>query len=186
MNDEKIIELYFARSENAITETDKKYGESCRKTAYSILGSHEDSEECTNDTYLKVWDVIPPQRPTVLSVFLGKITRNLSFDMYRKKHAEKRGGNEMTLILDELAECVSGNESPEEIILGDELKSNINSFLSTLTDENRHMFILRYWYSESICDIAKRFSKSENSISVTLNRIRCRLKEYLKERGYDI
>ena len=186
MDDEMIVSMYWDRNEQAVAETARKYGSYCRSIAHNILSDPSDEEECVNDTWLRAWNAIPPQRPTVLSVFLGKITRNLSFDMYRKKHAEKRGGSEMTLILDELAECVSGNESPEDAILGDELKSNINSFLSTLTDENRHMFILRYWYSESICDIAKRFSKSENSISVTLSRIRGRLKEYLTERGYDI
>ena len=186
MEDEKIISLYWARDEQAITETSEKYGPYCRAIAHNILFDPADEEECLNDTWLRAWNAIPPQRPRVLSVFLGKITKNLSYDMYRKKHREKRGGGEITLVLEELSECVSGNTDPEQKLIGDELNNIINSFLATLSDEYRHMFIIRYWYSESIRDMAKRFRKSENSISVTLSRIRGRLKTYLAERGYDI
>ena len=184
MEDERIVSLFWDRDEQAITESSKKYGSYCRSIAHNILADPADEEECINDTWLHVWNAIPPQKPSVLSVFLGKITRNLSFDVYKKRHREKRGRGEIPLVLDELAECVSGNDDPEGAVIEAELKEQINSFLADLPEESRHMFVLRYWYSDSIKNIAGRFNKSENSITVTLSRIRVKLKKYLAVRGY--
>lgn len=186
MEDQNIIKLYFDRDEAAISETASKYGKYCRTIAMNILGSNEDAEECVNDTYLGAWNTMPPQKPSMLSVFLGRITRNLSFNKYKYYHADKRGGGETALILDELGEIVSGEESVEDAILERELINEINSFLNALPKRKRDLFIRRYWYSDSISSIAERYGITENSASVTLNRIRNKLREYLKERGCSI
>ena len=133
MEDREIVALYWDRDPNAISETDSKYGGYCKSIAKNILGSNEDAEECVNGTYLNAWSSIPPHRPDILSTYLGKITRNLSFDRYRHKQAEKRGGGEIELVLDELAECVSGTDSVEQEFEKNELVRTINSFL-TLTN----------------------------------------------------
>ena len=186
MEDTEIVNMYWARNSNAIQETETKYGSYCRSIARNILGNNEDVEECVNDTYLNAWNSIPPHRPKMLSTFLGKITRNISFDRYRYNHTEKRGGGEIELILDELAECVSGNESVENEVEKNELIRLIDSFLNTLPSEKCNIFLCRYWYAIPISEIAKRFGMSEGNVSVTLNRIRSKLKNYLKERGYDL
>lgn len=186
MEDQNIIQLYFDRNERAISETALKYGKYCRTIAMNILNSNEDADECVNDTYLNAWHAIPPHKPGILSVFLGRITRNLSFNQYKYKHADKRGGGEIALILDELGEIVSGEESVEDAILKRELMNEINAFLKTLPAQKRSMFILRYWYSDSVSSIAERLKLTENSVSVTLNRIRKKLREYLIERGCKI
>ena len=145
-----------------------------------------DAEECVNDTWLHAWNAIPPHKPSVLSVFFGKITRNLAFDLYKSLHREKRGGHTIDLVLDELAECVSGNDDPERNWQKEALKEEIDHFLSDLPKEKRYMFVLRYWYADSIPAIAERFQTSENNVSVTLNRIRKKLRTYLTERGYGL
>lgn len=186
MDDSMIVSLYWERDEKAITESGVKYGPYCRSIANNILKDWSDVEECVNDTWLKAWNAMPPQRPSVLSAFFGKITRNLSFDRYRLLHRQKRGGGQIDLVLDELGEVVSGSESPEGEVLKKELAGEIGRFLSMLPQEKRVLFILRYWYAESIPDIAKRCRKSENNVSVSLNRIRGSLKAYLTERGYSL
>ena len=186
MEDEKIVSLYWERKEQAITESSQKYGTYCHSIARNILQNHSDAEECVNDTWLRAWNAMPPHRPSLLSTFLGKITRNLSFDLYKKLHRQKRGGGQFLLVLDELAECVSGNSDPELVLRERELAEDLNQFLSSLPGEKQHMFILRYWYADSIPTIAKRFAISENNVSVSLNRIRKKLKDYLIERGYDL
>jgi len=186
MDDDKIIELYWIRNEQAISESSKKYGAYCNTIARNILMNWADAEECVNDTWLHAWNAIPPHKPSVLSVFFGKITRNLAFDLYKSLHREKRGGHTIDLVLDELAECVSGNDDPERNWQKEALKEEINHFLSDLPKEKRYMFVLRYWYAESIPAIAERFQTSENNVSVTLNRIRKKLRIYLTERGYDL
>lgn len=186
MNDKDIIQLYFDRDQKALSATAKKYGKYCTSIAKNILGNNEDAEECVNDTYLNVWNSIPPTRPTIFSAFLGKITRNLAFNMYKRSHVMKRGKGEVALVLEELAECVSGLEDVEQEINRQELITEINSFLSTLTLKKRNIFICRYWYSDSISSIAKRYEMSESNVSTTLNRLRNKLKEYLLERGYEL
>ena len=186
MEDEGIVQLYFDRNENAIEESVKKYGAYCSAIARNILSAPEDIEECVNDTWLHAWNAMPPHRPKRLSTFLGKITRNLSFDRYKSQHRAKRGGNTMELVLDELAECVSNGETPEQQIQEKELKEDINRFLLSLSEDQRYQFLLRYWYASSISEIAKRFHKTEDQVSVSLFRIRQQLKAYLKEKGYSL
>ena len=186
MTDDDIVKLYWDRKETAITETSGKYGAYCSSIAYNILYNRDDADECVNDTWLHAWNAMPPQKPSILSAFLGKITRNLSFDLYKKLHREKRGGDGIDLVLDELAEIVSGGEDPADSFDTAELKKEINLFLDSLPDDKRNMFVLRYWYADSVSSIAKRFATTENTVSVTLNRLRKSLKNYLTERGYCI
>lgn len=184
MGDKEIIQLYFDRDQKALLATAKKYGKYCTTIARNILGNNEDAEECVNDTYWKTWNCIPPTRPTIFSAFLGKITRNLAFDKYKYNHVMKRGNGEVPVVLDELAECVSGVESVEQEIDRRELVEAIHSFLGALEPKKRSIFISRYWYCDSISTIAKRHEMTEGNVSVTLNRLRAKLKEHLAERGY--
>ena len=186
MEDKDIVALYWNRDERAIAETSCKYHSYCMHIAMNILSGYEDSEECVNDTYLNAWNSIPPHKPKFLSTFLGKIVRNVSFNKYKATHALKRGGYEISLILDELVEIVSDNESVEGIVIRNELSASINQFINVLSDEKRYIFIRRYWYSDSISAIAIQCDRTENSVSVELNRIRKMLRAYLIERGYDL
>ena len=186
MTDEAIVRLYWDRDEEAIAETSRKYGKYCFSIAYNILYNKEDSDECVNDTYNKAWNSIPPSRPTLLSAFLGKIVRNISLNRYKENTALKRGGYQMPLILDELSEIASDRPGPEEEILNTELIKAINDFLYDLPKDKRVMFIRRYWYADDIGAIAKRMGINENSVSVTIRRIRIRLRKHLLERGFDI
>lgn len=186
MEDKDIVNLYWERNQKAISETQTKYGNYCHSIAMNILLNNEDVEECVNDTYLNAWNSMPPHRPKILSVFLGKITRHLSFDKLRYKNADKRGSGEIPLILDELAEIVSGNESADDELYRKELIKEINEFLNTLSKEKCNIFICRYWYAYPVSQIARQFGVTENNVSVTLNRIRNNLKQFLTERGYDL
>ncbi len=186
MDDESIVQLYWDRNESAITESSRKYGVYCTSIAHNILLNMADAEECVNDTWYHAWTAMPPHRPSILSAFLGKITRNLSFDLYKRLHREKRGGNNIDAALDELAECVLGVDDTERKWEEKELKEEINRFLFSLPEDKRYMFILRYWYVDNIAEIAKRMSISENNVSVTLSRIRNQLKAHLIERGFDV
>ena len=186
MDDERIVQLYWDRNESAIAESSQKYGAYCTSIAHNILSNLADAEECVNDTWFQAWNAMPPHKPSILSTFLGKITRNLSFDRYKKLHRQKRGGNNIDAALDELAECVSGADDTEKRWEEKELEEEINRFLFTLPEDKRYMFILRYWYVDSIAEIAKRIGISENNVSVTLSRIRSKLKARLIERGFDI
>ena len=186
MNDKEIIQLYFDRDPKALSATAKKYGKYCTSIAKNILGNDEDVEECVNDTYLNTWNSIPPTIPTILSAFLGKITRNIAFNKYRHNHVKKRGNGEVALVLDELTDCVSGLDDVEQEIDRKQLVEAINSFLNTLSSQNRNIFICRYWYSDSVASIAKRYGITENNVSVILNRLRSKLKKYLLERGFEL
>ena len=186
MEDLKIIELFFERKECAIAETERKYGHYLSKIAYNILFDTEDSEECVNDTYMKTWNIIPPQKPKVLRTFLGKITRRLAIDVFRKKHAEKRGNSEFALSLSELDECIPDKLSAESEFEQKELSESINRFLSSLSGENRDIFICRYFYSDSIKDIASFFGTSESKIKSSLFRSRKALKEHLEKEGFSL
>ena len=185
MNDDEIVNLYFKRDETAISVTADKYGGYCYSIAKNILGDFEDAKECVNDTYFKAWNSIPPHKPKMLSTYLGKITRNLSFNLYKKNKADKRGGSQIPLVLDELQELVSGSNSFDEINAL-ELEEAINLFLTTISLEKRKIFVCRYWYADSIKDIAKRFEITESKVSVTLNRLRKNLHNYLNERGFEL
>ena len=186
LDDEWIVRLYWDRNETAISESSKKYGAYCTAIADHILLNRSDTEECVNDTWLHAWNAMPPHMPSVLSVFLGKITRNLAFDRFRKLRREKRGGSSFDVVLDELAECVSGSDNTERRWEEKELIDEINRFLSHLSREQRYMFLLRYWYADPVSDIAERFQTSANNVSVTLSRVRQRLKWHLIERGFDV
>jgi RNA polymerase sigma-70 factor (ECF subfamily) len=186
MDDARIVQLYWERDERAIPATAGKYGGYCTAIAKNILGSNEDAEECVNDTYLSAWNSMPPHRPSVLSAFLGKITRNLSFNRYKRNTADKRGGGELAVVLDELADCVSGKNATEQEFSRQELVKAINSFLDTLPRDKRSIFVCRYWYADSISDIAKRHGMKVGAVSMTLSRLRAKLRSYLSERGFEV
>ncbi len=186
MDDEKIIQLYWDRDEQAIPVTDIKYGAYCTSIAKNILGSNEDAEECVNDTYLNAWNAMPPHRPAVLSAFLGKITRNISLNRYKYNTAEKRGGGQCNLVFEELSDFISDKDNVEQEIDRKELINTINEFLAALPQNNRNIFVCRYWYFDSISEIGKHFHMTENNVSVTLSRMRLKLRNYLSERGYEL
>ena len=186
MGDAEIIKLYFQRDEKAITATMEKYGGYCITIARNILRDEEDALECVNDTYFKAWHTMPPQYPKILSAFLGKITRNLSINRYLYNKALKRGAGFTPAPLEELAEIISGDQTVDEALDKAEPLKSINDFLSELSREKRGIFICRYWYFDSVSEIAKRYNRSENSVSVILNRTRNKLKNYLEERGFTL
>lgn len=183
MEGKEIIELFFKRDQGAVEKTAEVYGSYCTKIAMNILGSHEDSEECVNDAFLKAWEIIPPNRPEKLSAFLGKLTRNLAINMLKHRLAKKRGSLETDLILDELSEVISDNSSVELEQERKELMNEINGFLAKLPKQKRNIFILRYWYCDSVKAIAASCGISENNVSVTLNRVRKKLKQHLEKKG---
>jgi len=186
MEDEKIIRLYWDRNEQAIPATAEKYGNYCTAIARNILNSREDAEECVNDTYLSAWNAMPPHRPELLSVFLGRITRNLSFNRYKRNSAGKRGGGETAVVLEEAAVLVSDSADVEQEIDRRALLDAINAFLAALPRQQRRIFVCRYWYFDRIADIAKACSMRENHVSVILNRLRTKLRRYLLERGFEL
>lgn len=186
MDDNDIIRLYWDRNDEAVRETSEKYGRYCKTIAKNILGSEEDAKECVNDTYMNAWNSMPTHWPEYLPAFLGKITRNLSFNRYKHNHAEKRGGGEMALALDELADCVSDSNSVEQIIDRQELIKAVNSFAGSLSEEKRNIFTRRYWYVDSVSEIAKDYGMLPGSVSKMLERTRKQLKAYLTERGFEL
>ncbi len=185
MEDNEIIELYWNRDERAISETDKKYGRYCTSIAHNILQNKEDETECINDTYYKTWNSIPTARPNIFRLFIGKITRQLAINKYEKIKAKKRY-SKLEVVLDELEECVPSNQNIENEVEYDELKNNINSFLYSLSEKNRNIFLDRYWYMYSIKEISKKYNANESNIKVNLYRTRNILKSYLEERGVSI
>lgn len=182
VDDKRIVELYFERDESAISETAQKYGRYCHSIAYHILNSDQDAEECVNDTYLRAWDAIPPHKPSRLSTFLGKITRNLALNRYAYDHAQKRGDG-VAVAIDELADVLCDPESEEwgadDGVIGDA----INGFLATLDEQTRRIFVRRYWYVSPIKEIARDMGLGESRVKVTLHRTRGKLKFYLESRG---
>lgn len=183
MEGKEIIELFFKRDESAVEKTAETYGSYCKKIAMNILDSHEDSEECVNDAFLKAWELIPPNRPENLSAFLGKLTRNLAINKLKYRSAEKRGSLKSDLILDELSEVISDNSSVELEQERKELIREINGFLRKLPGQKRNVFIRRYWYCDSVKEIAVSNGLSENNVSVILNRTRKKLKQHLEKKG---
>lgn len=186
LDDGVIIDMLFDRDESALTELSRKYGSYCASIANNILRNREDSEECVNDTYMKTWESIPPEKPRILAAFLAKITRNLAIDRYRRDHSKKRGGDDMELIFEELEECVSDGSSVEATAERREILAAVNRFLGKLSAKNRIMFVSRYCYCESVHDIAARFGVKENNVSVSLNRTRAQLREYMRKEGYEL
>lgn len=183
MKDHEIIGLYWERKENAISATAEKYGKYCYSISYNILHNNEDAEECVNDTYLRAWKSMPPQRPKLLSAYLGKITRNLSLNRFKHYTTKKRGHGQAQLVLSELEDCIPTKTSLEQIVEEKILVSSINHFLYALPEQKRNIFICRYWYLFSIRDIAEKYKMSENKITTLLFRMRKKLKLHLEKEG---
>lgn len=183
MKDTEILDLYWKRDERAIEETQKSYGNYCYSIAFHILHAKEDSEECVNDTWMRAWKAIPPNRPQRLALFLGTITRNLSFDRWKHKNALKRGNGEMEATLEELEECVPAARTTEDVVEEAELQRCINRFLGSLKERERNIFLRRYWYAEECSEIAERYGMKLNTVKTTLFRIRGKLKNYLEQEG---
>ena len=186
MQDEKIVELYFDRNELALKETEAKYGRYLYKIAFGILKDNSDSEESVNDTYMAAWQSIPPHRPSTLSTYLGKLTRRISIDIFRKKSSEKRGGSQYTLSLAELEEVIKDNRNMEEETENKALGRAVNDFLRTLPKESRVLFVCRYYFCDSLKDAAKYVGISESKAKSTLFRVRLKLKDYLLKEGFEI
>ncbi len=183
MEDQQIIDLYFQRSEQAIEETDVKYGNYCFSIAYKILTNREDSEESVSDTYMAAWDAIPPRKPPLLAAFLGRLTRNISIDRWRSRSAEKRGGGEFMLCLEELANCASGEPGVEEKAVMKEVVALLNRFLQDLPETERKVFLCRYWYVDSVQDISRDFGFSQTKVTTMLYRTRNKLRKELQKEG---
>lgn len=186
MEDSKILDLYFARNEQAIMETDRKYGPYCFSLARSILENDSDAEEAVNDTYFKTWNAIPPNRPKVLKLFLAKITRNLSFSRWRSLSAEKRGGGEMVLVLEELEGCIPSPMTVEDTVNAKELAGAIRSFLDTVSPREQDIFLRRYFFVEESETISSRYSMKPAAVLRSLSRTRAKLKQYLIKEGYGV
>lgn len=184
MNDEKIIELFLRRDEQAIRESMDAYGAYCRTVAAGILQHPEDIEEAVADTWLAAWDSIPPNRPKYLRLFLGRITRNLAISLWRKNNTSSRGGGQMVLALEELGECISPDVSPEETANAKELQKSINAFLKEQPPMRRQVFLRRYFYLEDIPAIAHRYGLKETNVRMMLSRTRQKLRKYLIQEGY--
>lgn len=183
MEDSQIIELYWQKNADAISETSSKYGAYCYTIANNILRNAEDSEECVNDTWLNAWNAMPPQKPNVLRMFLAKITRNLSINRFNARSAEKRGG-EIILVLDELVDCLAGETSVEAEYEVKELEQCIRRFVRSLPEREGNVLVRRYFFAESIADIARRYGLTENHVTVMLSRTRKKLKAHLLKEGY--
>ena len=186
MEDSQILDLYFARDEQAVVETDRKYGGYCFFLADRILKNRQDAEETVSDTYLQVWNAIPPRRPGVFRMFLAKITRNLAFSRWRMYSAEKRGGGEMALVLEELEECISAPGTVEDGLRFRELTGAIRKFLDTLKPREQDIFLRRYFFVEESDTIARRYGMKPATVLRTLSRTRKKLKQYLLQEGYAI
>lgn len=186
MEDRQIVDLYWARSEAAISETAAKYGKYCYSISFRILHSREDSEECVNDAYLSAWKAIPPRRPDKLAAFLGKITRNLSLNKWERYNAEKRGAGQVPLALDELRECVPAPGGGERIVDDLALAEALDRFLGALSEESRKLFMRRYWYLSPIKEIAADYSMSESKVKMSLLRAREQLRQSLEKEGIDL
>ena len=183
MEDHEIINLYYDRAQQAITETSSKYNAYCMHIARAILGDEEDAKECVNDVWLKAWNTIPPQRTQHLAAYLGRLTRNASIDRMRTRTRKQRGGHETELVLEELQDCIAHSTNVEREIEGRELAAAINAFLKTLSAFDRNVFVCRYWYLDPVRDIAKAAHASESRIKSILFRLRKKLRVYLEEEG---
>ncbi len=187
MEDSEILQLYFDRKEEAISATAEKYGPYCTAIARNILTSIEDAEECVNDTYLKTWNAVPPDRPRILSAFLGKLTRNLAFNRYKYNMAQKRiGGGQLPLVLEELENCIPSQATIEHTLDYNALVKDINDFLGTLSTEKRTLFLRRYFYTDSIDELSRIYGMSYSNLTMTLSRLRSKLRTYLASRGYTL
>ena len=183
MEDKQIVDLYWQRSDRAISETNQKYGRYCRSIAYNICGIDEDAEECVSDTWFRAWNLMPDQRPTVLSAFLGRITRSISIDRIKAKNRLRRGGGQAVLALEELEECVPGGTDPEHVLEEKELEKAIGRFVSGLPQTEKTIFVWRYWFVAPIDEIAEKLQFSKGKVKSNLFRTRRKLRAYLQEEG---
>ena len=186
MQDHEIIDLYFARNEQAIAQSANKYGGYCTSIAQNILRNMQDAEECVNDTWLRAWNSIPPVRPDHLQLYLGGITRHLSLDRYRLLRREKRGGGEMVLALDEMSEVIASDTNVQAQIEQDEFFDLLNRFLWSLPERDCNIFIRRYYYVDSIEAIASRYGLTQANVKKILSRTRAKLHDYLRKEGYSL
>ena len=186
MEDEQILDLYWQRDEAAIRETERKYGTYLTRIAYGIIANNEDSQESVSDAYLRAWNSIPPHRPSVFSAYLAKLTRRSAIDIFRQRHREKRFVNEYALSLDELEDCVSAEDSPEETVELGELTQAIGNYLRFLDKEARSTFIGRYFFFDPIREIAACHHMSESKVKSLLFRTRKGLRDYLNKEGFVI
>ena len=184
MDDAQIVQMYWDRSERAITETDAKYGDYCYSIAYNALANIEDAEESVNDTYMAAWSKIPPHRPAVLATFLGRIIRNISINRWKARNSQKRGGGEITLALEELADCADGRQNIESELESRELARAFNEFLDTLQKTRRDIFLRRYWFFEPIAEIAESYGFTQSKVTAMLHRTRGKLRKHLEKEGF--
>ncbi len=182
MDDARIIELYWQRNETAVRETKAKYGRRCYAIAYNILHDRSDAEECENDTYMDAWNSMPPHKPTALAAFLGAITRRVALDTWRKKTAEKRGGD-LTVSLGELEECIPSGKDIDERLTAASLAASINTFLYTLPETECNVFVRRYWHFDSIGSICARYGFGQSKVKMMLLRTREKLQAHLEKEG---
>ena len=183
MEDSKIIALFFARSEQAITELSSKYGKRCSSIAVNILGNEQDAEECVNDAYLGVWNTIPPQKPNPLLAYICRIVRNIAITRYHANTALKRNSY-YDVALEELEHCLTTVDTPENLLTAKELSHLLDRFLASLDTKSRVMFVRRYWYCDSISQIAEHFHMRPNTVTVQLSRLRAKLRKFLIQEGY--
>lgn len=184
MDDKSIVDLFWKRSERAIAETDSKYGRFCYSISFNVLANREDAEESVNDTYLAAWNALPPHRPSFLMAFLGKLTRRISINRWYALSARKRGGGQVPLVLEELAECESGGPSVEDIAIGKEAYAALNRFLEALPETERKVFVRRYFLLDPVAQIAESFHFTEAKVTSMLHRTRMKLRRVLTEEGY--
>ena len=184
MEDSQIVALYFDRNEAAIDQKEKKYGRYLVKIAFNILADREDSQESVNDTYLAAWNSIPPNRPQILSTYLGKLTRRISIDLLRKRTAQKRGPGEYALSLDELDSCITGGDTTQQAVECQQLAQAIESYLRALGQEARNVFIARYYFLDPIKKIAGYCHITESKVKILLHRTRQGLREHLQKEGF--
>jgi RNA polymerase sigma factor (sigma-70 family) len=185
VQDDDIIQLLWERSEAAVSELSDKFGHFCYTIAFNILSNYQDAEECVNDTYMRAWNAIPPTRPRWLPAFLGRIARNIALDRYDYNTAKKRNG-QFDLILSELEECISSPADVEQQYAEGEIAAHINTFLHRMNGQDRNIFLRRYWYSDSIADIAGRFGISESKVKSMLFRTRNKLRFFLQKEGIEL
>ena len=183
MEDNRIIDLYWARSQQAITESELKYGAYCHAIARRILEREEDAEECVNDTWLRAWNAMPPQRPGILSAFFGKLTRNLSLDRWRRARAAKRGGGQVEVALQELEECLPDRRRPDEELEAAETAALISAFLRNQSELDRRLFVRRYFYLEPLAVLGEQLGMTQGQVKSRLHRVRQRLKKALEKEG---
>ncbi|MBQ7435113.1 MAG: sigma-70 family RNA polymerase sigma factor [Oscillospiraceae bacterium] len=181
MEDSAIVELYWQRSDDAIAETERKYGRYCHRIAYNITASTEDAEECVNDTWLGAWNAMPDKRPSFLSAFLGRITRNLALNRLESRRSARRGGGEAALALDELSDCIPGQSNPQRRLEQKELEAAVDAFVGDLPETERRIFIARYWFLIPVKEIAERLGCTQSRVKTSLYRTRKKLCVYLED-----